>query len=192
VNQFKIKRKRERQKGWSFRFSAYLAICVGALFVISSFVSLFRPGVFTIKHVLIFSIGAIPLCAIMSSIVERLGSLLGGLLSGWSSRRATDRETLAADMGKARYSKREGRFQEALTIINGVLTKDPDYPDALFLKARVLWEGFKKGGSAKACLRKVMQLVSRDEALHRWASSYYDEVIEAEKREVTHAWHEKR
>lgn len=193
MNQFKIKRKKERhQASWSFRFSAYLAICVCALFIISSFVSLFRPGVFTIKHVLIFSIGAIPLCAIMSSMVERLGSLLGGLLSGWSSRRATDRETLAADMGKARYSKREGRFQEALTILNGVLAKDPDYPDALFLKARVLWEGFKKGGSAKVCLRKVMQLVSRDEALHRWASSYYDEVIEAEKREVRHTWHETR
>jgi hypothetical protein len=30
-------------------------------------------------------------------------------------------------------------------ILNGVLAKDPDYPDALFLKAKVLWEGFKRG-----------------------------------------------
>jgi hypothetical protein len=34
---------------------------------------------------------------------------------------------------------------------------------------------------AKEYLKKVMQVVPKDETLHRWASSYYDEVTGMEK-----------
>jgi tetratricopeptide (TPR) repeat protein len=45
-------------------------------------------------------------------------------------------------LAKARYSKRQGRFKEALSIIESALDRDPEFPDALYLKARILWEGF--------------------------------------------------
>ena len=105
-----------------------------------------------------------------------LGSGLGGVLSGWSSRRLTTRESLAADLEKARYSKRGGRFKEALTIINGALEKDPDFPDALYLKARILWEGFGNREEAQGCLKKVTEAVPKEETLHRWALNYYNEI----------------
>lgn len=176
-----VKIKSEIAQPWFVRFLMIFGVMVGALMTIC----VFTRGRFTPKHVLVFSIvGAMPLSMLLVYVRERLGSGLGGILSGWSSRRATLRETLAADLDKARYSKRQGRFEEALSIINGVLDKDPDFPDALFLKAEILWKSFRRGAAAKGCLRKVMQLVPKDETLHRWASSYYDEVIETEKREV--------
>ena len=178
MNQFKIKRKREIDQVIIVRFLMFYVIILGALLALR----IWNRGVlFTFKDVMIFSLWVMPLCALMVYVVEKFGSGLGRFLSGWSSRRLTTRETLAADLDKARYNKREGRFQEALTIINGVLDKDPNFPDALFLKAQILWKGFGNAGVAKECLKKVMQLVPKDETLHRWASSYYDEVTGMEK-----------
>ena len=178
MNQFKITRKREIDQVIIVRFLMFYVIILGALLALR----IWNRGVlFTFKDVMIFSLWAMPLCALMVYVVEKFGSGLGRFLSGWSSRRLTTRETLAADLDKARYSKREGLFQEALTIIDGVLDKDPNFPDALFLKAQILWKGFGNAGVAKECLKKVMQLVPKDETLHRWTSSYYDEVTGMEK-----------
>ena len=58
-------------------------------------------------------------------------------------------DALSADLEKARFSKGKGRFKEALRIINEVIDKDPKYPDALFLKARILWDGFGKREEAE-------------------------------------------
>ena len=64
----------------------------------------------------------------------------------------------------------------ALGIINSVLEKDPDHPDALYLKATILWEGFEKQNSSMACFQRVMELVPRDHTLYRWASNYLKEI----------------
>lgn len=90
--------------------------------------------IFTLKIFLPLAIIPIPLCILSDYVVEKLGSGFGGVLSGWSSRRATLRETFAADLAKARYSKRQGRFKEALSIIENVLDRDPEFPDALYLR----------------------------------------------------------
>ena len=141
-----------------------------------------RGKLFTFKDAMVMSLWTILLCALMVYVIERFGSGLGSFLSGWSSRRPNTRETLAADIEKAKYSKREGRFQEAVDIIDGVLKTDPNFPDALFLKAQILWKGFGNKVVAKEYLKKVMQLVPKEKTLHRWASSYYDEMIGMEKK----------
>ena len=64
------------------------------------------------------------------------------------------------------------------------LEKDPLFPEALFLKAQILWEGFENSVEAKRSLRDVMRIVQRDEPLHRWASNLFDRIIESEKKEV--------
>lgn len=179
MNQFKIIRKRDRSQVTIVRFVMFYLIILGVLLTITIWN---RSKLFTFKDAIVISLWAIPLCALMVYVVERCGSGLGRFLSGWSSRRPNTRETLAADLEKARYSKRENRFQEALTIIDGVLKKDPNFPDALFLKAQILWKGFGNKVVAKECLKKVMQLVPNDKTLHRWASSYYDEMTGMKKR----------
>ena len=156
----------------------------GALFII--FMST-GGKLLTFKHVLIYSMYSIPLCFLYAYTVYKFGSILGNILSGWSSRRASPREALSADLERARFSKRKGLFREALDIINEVLEKDPDFPDAQYLKAVILWEGFEDQQGALKCLREVMRLVPRKDTLHRWASNYYDEVTGSEKRRQTHS-----
>ena len=131
---------------------------------------------FTFKHLLIYSAYSIPLCFLYAYTVEKFGSFLGNILSGWSSRKVSPREALSADLERARFSKRKGQFKEARNIINEVIEKDPDFPDALYLKAMILWEGFEDRQEALECLRKVMELVPRNETLHRWAFNYLREV----------------
>lgn len=133
---------------------------------------------FTFKHLLLWSLSSIPLCFLLAYCLERFGSVLGNMFSGWSSRKVSLRETLSADFEKAKSYKRGGKFEEANEIIDQVLEKDPDYPDALYLKAQILWEGFEKRQEASECLQNLMRLVPQEDTLHRWASIFLKEIID--------------
>ena len=131
---------------------------------------------FTFKHLLLFSLFSIPFCFLLAYCIERFGSILGNMFSGWSSRKVSPRETLSADFAKAKLCKSSGKYKEALKIINEVLEKDSEFADALYLKAQILWEGFENREGALECLRKVMILVPQQETLHRWASNYFIDI----------------
>ena len=73
------------------------------------------------------------------------------------------------------------RFEEALKLIDEVLDKAPNFPDALYLKSHILWQGFENATDARGCLKKVLKMVPPEESLHQWASSYYNEIIRCEK-----------
>jgi tetratricopeptide (TPR) repeat protein len=165
--------KIEINKALIIRFILYFLICVGALLAI--WIST-RSKLFTLKHVFILSLCAIPLSIIYAYTVERLGSGIGGILTGWTARKIPAREQLSADLARARYAKGSGHFEDALKIINQVLEKDPDFPDALYLKAHILWEGFNNSTDALENLIRIMELVRDDEPIYHWASSYYHEV----------------
>jgi tetratricopeptide (TPR) repeat protein len=131
---------------------------------------------FTFKHVFILSLWAIPFSFLCVYTIERLGSGIGGLFTEWTAQKVGPREQLSADIARARHNKGKGQFVEALSIINQVLEKDPDYPDALYLKAHILYEGFENSKGALECLAKVIELVKDYGPIHRWAINYYDEV----------------
>ena len=63
----------------------------------------------------------------------------------------------------------------ALYLVNQVIDKAPDLPEALFLKAQILWEGFGNQ-AAEGYLKKVLRLVKVGEPLHRWALNYHEQV----------------
>ena len=183
MKQIKIKRKRGIDLLWITRFIKSYGVMVGVLLVICLCT---RGVLFTSNHFLFFSICAIPLSMLLLYCIEKLGSGLGNTLCGWSSRKAMLRETFAADLQKARYSKGQGHFDEALRLVNVVLKRDPNFPEALYLKAKILLDGFGNNAAAQRYLKKVMQVVPNDETLHRWASNYYDELTVVEKRWQTH------
>jgi tetratricopeptide (TPR) repeat protein len=184
MNQVIIKIKEGIAEPRIVRFLMIFGVMEAALMLLCSWTG---GALFTLTHALLFSlVGVIPLSILCLYVIEKAGSGIGAMLSGWSTRPVDPRQTLAADLEKARYSKREGRSQEALIIINGVLDIAPDFLDALYLKARILWEGFGNREGAAGCLRKVMGLVHNHETLHRWASHYLDEVTGMDKRRQTH------
>jgi tetratricopeptide (TPR) repeat protein len=173
MNAFRIKRKKDIDHPRIIRTVSCFLLILGALLIICATTG---AQLFTLKHVLIFSLCSIPLCVLYAYCIEKLGSGLGGMLSGAMPGKLGLREKLGADLERARYSKRENRFEEALRIIDRVLVKDPDFPEALFLKGQIMWEGFKNPTEAADCFKKVMGVAEKTDTLHRWASSYHDQI----------------
>ena len=74
-------------------------------------------------------------------------------------------------MDKIRFLKAKRKFDKALTLVNEVLSQDPNFAEAIYLKAHVLWEGFKNPWGAECCFRRVLELTEDNEPVHCWASS---------------------
>ena len=124
---------------------------------------------------------AIPVSAAVSMVSVMISGLIGGgsvnLLYGTGRRNIDVRDQLSGTMSQARCHKMSQDYDRALTFVGEVLDKDPDYPEALFLKAQILWEGFKDSNGAKECLSQVINIVpNKDEPLHRWASQLLLEI----------------
>ena len=93
----------------------------------------------------------------VSFLVDKIGGTLGSFLSfRWGRTTISPRQRLAGKLDKSRYLKTQAEFTRALEVVNDVLGEDPDFPDALFLKAQILREGFDNLGAAKGCLKKIM------------------------------------
>jgi len=89
------------------------------------------------------------------------------------------RDQLAGELIKARLMKAADRFDEALLAVNDTLRRLPNHPEALFLKAQILWEGFANSTAAASCLRTVIQMKSlRDENLRRWSQNMLNDIVE--------------
>ena len=182
MGEIRIVSKKRKGKLLFIRAALAWVLMVGCLLV----VYIFTIGShFIFKFVILFSLFCIPLSFLYSAAVEKIGSHLGTYLSGWSSRQVSRHETILADLGRARYCKMRGSYEEALNILNGILDRAPDSPEALLLMAQVQWEGFRNFSAAKRCLQKIMHDVPMGETLHNWASSTYDEMMRHEKKRVT-------
>ena len=108
-------------------------------------------------------------------IADKIGKTVANIFYGTGRRSRSLREQLAGTLDQARYQKMQNQFDQALRTVNAVLKQDPDFPDAIFLKAQIMWDGFQNSAAAQRYLRKVMEVVpNKDETLHRWASNYYD------------------
>jgi tetratricopeptide (TPR) repeat protein len=112
-----------------------------------------------------------------STITGRLGEGAGNTLFGLGRRTIGIRERMAGDLNVVRYHKLCNQFEDALLKIDAVLAKDPDFPEALFLKAQILWEGFEDRQAAKACLLKIIKVEPNKETVfRRWALNLYREL----------------
>ena len=137
-------------------------------------------GPFKPKHLLAFYGVSLPFSILVSLAVERLGSKTADLL--YSNRRSTNPTgVFSADIERVRHCKRKGEYDDALHILEGVIERGGGSPEALFLKAQILWEGFANARDAKHCLTEVMKAVPNGETLHSWASNYYAEIIGSQK-----------
>ncbi len=180
---FKIKPNKARDYPFFFRVLYCFLWCTAVLSIIYSFSSAMGGGkLFTFKHFFIFLLCCIPLSIIYAIIIEKFGNRLSVLMSGWSDRKIPQREQYSADLANARFSKSRGDFSKALVIINEVIENNPEFPDALFLKAQIEWEGFKSSTLARKNLDKAIELVKDDDPLRRLIANYYIRMIK-ERRE---------
>jgi len=126
--------------------------------------------------------------ATIGSAASILTDVLGGgavnVFYGLGRRTIGIREQMAGDLNVVRYHKLCNRFDDALLTIEGVLARDPDFPEALFLKAQILWEGFEDRCAAKECLLKIIKVEPDKEAVfHRWALNFYRDLSDMVQNE---------
>lgn len=95
------------------------------------------------------------------------------------------RRQLASDLNVVRYHKLCHRFEDALIKIEEVLARDPDFVEALLLKAQILWEGFEDCEAARGCLLKILAAEPDEKAVfHRWALNFYEDMTNGERPTV--------
>jgi tetratricopeptide (TPR) repeat protein len=131
------------------------------------------------------------IAAVVSAMTGSAASIITGKISGGAinafyglGRRTFGlREQLAGDLNVVRHHKLFNRFDEALIKIEDVLAKDPDFPEALFLKAQILWQGFEDLKAARQCLLRIIKVEPDKKSLfHRWAMNLYREMSEKAQR----------
>jgi tetratricopeptide (TPR) repeat protein len=131
------------------------------------------------------------IAAVVSAMIGSAASIITGKISGGAinafyglgRRTFSLREQLAGDLNVVRHHKLFNRFDEALIKIEDVLAKDPDFPEALFLKAQILWQGFEDLKAARQCLLRIIKVEPDKKSLfHRWAMNLYREMSEKAQR----------
>lgn len=80
----------------------------------------------------------------------------------------TDIQKISLDLSSKDY-------KSALTTVNELLEKAPEYPSALNLKGQILLYGFRNLEEAFACFDKVMKLTKPDSADYKLAHELRDE-----------------
>ena len=130
---------------------------------------------------------AIPGSVVAASAVELLSGRLGSgsvnVLYGMGRIHRTPRDQLIGTLTQARVHKMNKVHDRALTCIEEVLAADPKYPEALLVKAQILWEGYQDGPAAKHCLIYLMKVEPDKKAtFHRWAVSLYKEIATSQRK----------
>ena len=131
---------------------------------------------------------AIPGSVVAASAVELLSGRLGSgsvnVLYGMGRNHRMPRDQLVGTLTRARVHKMNKCHDKALTCIEEVLDADPNFPEALFVKAQILWDGFQDGPAAKLCLINLMKAEPDKEAIfHRWAVSLYKEIATSQRKQ---------
>jgi tetratricopeptide (TPR) repeat protein len=104
---------------------------------------------------------------------HRLGEMMSAAINklyGMGQAYWAPKERLKGSVAQAKYHLRNKQYDKALEVINYVLDEAPDYPEALYVKAKILSDGFKNDIAAKKYLERIVKVVpDEDECYHRWA-----------------------
>lgn len=152
------------QRLWMSRFFQYfLWIALGS-HIIWYFSGLIWPYYW---NLLASVLGPFGVCLLTSQSSDDVASCL----CGWSPEDIAKKDLLLGEINKIRFLKRQGNFDKALALVNDVLDQEPNFPEALYLKAHVLWEGFKNPWAAESYFRRVIEVTEDSQPVYRWASS---------------------
>ena len=108
-------------------------------------------------------------------ITDKIGDV-SKLLYGGNKANISLREQMQGRLKAVRVAKMNKDFKTAIAIVNDILDKDPEFYEAMFVKAQILEQGFRRTMSAMKYIRKVLDSTTEGETLHTWASSLYDEL----------------
>jgi tetratricopeptide (TPR) repeat protein len=137
---------------------------------------------FGIKGIVISFVVSIVITPVVMFVLDKFSGGTSSLIYGGGQGTWNQREQLAGDLNTVKYYKMRKEYDQALKAVNNILKRDPEFTEALFIKAQILWEGFENSATAKANLKKIIGIKKdKDEPIYRWASNLYDELTETER-----------
>ncbi len=138
---------------------------------------------------LVFAIpGSFALAVMVELLTVTIGAGSSNLLYGTGRSIRHPREQFAGTLNQARYQKMCNDFTEARITIDSVLAREPNFPEALLLKAQIIWEGFQDAVGAKECLIEILRVEpNKKSPFHRWALSLYKEITASSSLQEIHA-----
>ncbi len=105
-------------------------------------------------------------------LIERLGSSGVNLLYGKRKPIYTDTEKFEGPLNQARHLKTKQDYINAYKMVDEVLARAPQLPEALYLKAQILWEGYRDAPAARKLLLALLEIVpDEQDTYHRWAKT---------------------
>ena len=108
-------------------------------------------------------------------ITVKLGRAGGRLYSGSASPKS-EHELLLLELEKIKILHGRREYDQALSKVNIFNREHPDIPEALYLKAHILWDGFREKAKAMSCLRKVMSCSEPGSDYFKWAHNFREEL----------------
>ena len=127
--------------------------------------------------------GSFALAVMVELLTGTIGAGSSDLLYGTGRSQRHPREQFAGSLNQARYHKMCHDFTKSLTTIESVLARDPNFPEALLLKAQIVWEGFQDAVRAKQCLVEILKVEpDRKSPFHRWALALYKEISASQQK----------
>lgn len=151
-----------------FARTQYLTIYVRMLpvFLLIGIIIIFAYGWWASLIVMLASL-LVPFPAMYAT--GRVADVFVFLYSG-GSRTHTLQEQLVGEVEKIRELKRKNKLEKALEQADFVLIRDPEHPEALFLKAQILFELDVQYGAANACLNTLLTMdPPPDDKILHWA-----------------------
>ena len=133
---------------------------------------------------LLFAVpGSFALAVMVELFSGAIGATSINLLCGMGRRDRSLREQFAGTLNHVRYHKMCKDFPQALVTVEGVLAGDPGFPEALLLKAQILWEGLGDAVGAKQCLIEILKVEpDKKSPFHRWALVLYKEISTSHRK----------
>jgi hypothetical protein len=125
---------------------------------------------------LIAVVVCIPLTFLICGIADKIGNIWSRLFYGGREPAWTLQERFQCDLDQVMFLKRQKQFPQALQKVNEIIKQEPEFAEALFLKAQILWEGYESANGAVRYLTMAKDFVSPDRYLYRWICSYQDTI----------------
>ena len=117
---------------------------------------------------------------IISLLVRMLegksGDKFGNLSLGQTEPLWKVRERQTKRLREARVLKGNGDFQRALKILDGILKEDPNFAEAMFMKAQIYLYGLKDTHAAGSYLKQLLKQTARITRLNEQALQIYQEL----------------
>jgi len=137
------------------------------------------------EHGVIVAVGiSIPVSFVVAKFIKFLLNKLGmsgDLLFGGREPQWDTQEQFSAYVSQAKHAIEKEDFNAAMTAVNNALKQDSNWPEALLIKAKIMWEGFENLGAAKRHLKQVIKLTSEKDQLNEQALALYNELEAIEK-----------